>query len=73
MAHFYAEIKGSATTAATRRGTKSGGLEGHLRGWNIGVKIYLGHYNGKDVISVYETSGSNNPNSGRLLVQIKEN
>lgn len=71
MAQFYAEIIGSRGPA-TRMGTKESGLSGHLRGWNIGVRVYLGHVNGKDTIEVYRTEGSNNGRDGDLLVRLTE-
>lgn len=60
MAHFYGDIQGNRGQA-TRMGTKSSGIDGHIRGWNIGAKVYC-QYNektGKDEVTVYITGGSN--------------
>ena len=58
MAQFYAEIKGNRG-GASRMGTKSSGIYGHIRGWNIGAMVDISHVNGKDIVTVYKTSGSN--------------
>uniref|UniRef100_A0A6M3LHX6 Uncharacterized protein n=1 Tax=viral metagenome TaxID=1070528 RepID=A0A6M3LHX6_9ZZZZ len=60
MSHFYASIQGNGGEA-TRTGSKKSGVEGHIRGWNIGVRVVCTHENGKDVIRVYKTGGSNKP------------
>ena len=59
MAHFYASINGARESIATKTGTKNSGMQAHVRGWNIGVDVRLSHENGKDVVRVYKTSGSN--------------
>jgi len=38
MAQFYAAIQGNRGEA-TRIGTASSGIEGHIRGWNCGVYV----------------------------------
>ena len=68
MSQFYASIKGQARTEGTRRGSKKSGVMGHIRGWDIGVKVYASHREGKDYFEVYETGGSNDPTNRRLLV-----
>jgi len=72
MAHFYGEIYGQAKTSATRRGSKNSGLTGHLRGWNIGVRVELTHRNGVDVIEVYQTNGSNGGEKDVLIATLRE-
>jgi len=72
MAHFYGEIRGQAKTIATRRGSKTSGLSGHLRGWNIGVRVELTHRDGVDVIEVYHTSGSNGGEKDVLIATLRE-
>ena len=59
MSQFYASINGSAKNEATRQGTKNTGISGHIRGWDIGVKVIGQHINGIDCFSIYMTSGSN--------------
>ena len=58
MAHFYADIQGNHGEA-TRMGTPTSGISGHIRGWNVGVRVY-GHINseGKDCFDITLTSGS---------------
>jgi len=53
MARFYGEITGRAKTVG-RVGTPTSGLEGHLRGWNVGVRVELSvDENDNDRIEVY--------------------
>ena len=60
MSRFYASIQGNRGEA-TRQGTKSSGISGHVRGWNIGVRVYCYvNKEGKDVASVVLTGGSSN-------------
>lgn len=59
MSRFYASIQGNRGPA-TRQGTRPSGIEGHIRGRNIGVRVW-GYVNddGKDVFVIHKTSGSN--------------
>ena len=58
MSRFYASIQGSRGEA-TRQGTPKSGIEGHIRGWNLGIKVYGSiDDNGKDVFTVKLTTGS---------------
>ena len=58
MARFYADIQGNRGQA-TRMGTKSSGIDGHIRGWNSGAKVCCSVDNkGRDVVEVYATHGS---------------
>jgi len=52
MSHFYASIKGSRGEA-TRLGTPNSGIKGHIRGWNLGVRVacFVGD-NGKDQVVI---------------------
>ena len=73
MAQFYGEIKGQARTSATRRGSKASGLEGHLRGWNIGVRVVLEYKEGiGDIIHIYRTSGSNGGDEDVLIATLQD-
>ena len=58
MSRFYASIQGSRCEA-TRQGTPKSGIEGHVRGWNVGARVYcyIGE-DGKDTVKVELTSGS---------------
>ena len=68
MAHFYGSMKGSRGET-TRMGTTNSGMTAHVRGWNLGVRVYLTHngMTGKDEVSVYRTSGSGQRGSDTLL------
>ena len=58
MARFYATIQGNRGEAS-RMGTKDSGISGHIRGWNIGASVYMSvGLDGKDICTVYITSGS---------------
>ena len=67
MARFYASIQGDRGEA-TRMGTPNSGIQAHIRGWHVGVKVYVDvdEY-GDDVVSVYRTGGSNNPQAGERI------
>ena len=59
MSHFYGSIQGSRGEA-TRCGTKSSGMSGHIRGWNLGCQAFMYvDEDGKDRCEVYLTSGTN--------------
>ena len=60
MSHFYGDLQGNRGST-TRCGTKEGGLTAHVRGWDVGVRVECRYDEklGRDVISVYQTSGSN--------------
>lgn len=72
MSRFYAEIHGSAQTSATRCGSASSGISGHIRGWDVGVAVE-GEQDyespASDRFYVYATSGSNGT-YGRLLLGV---
>lgn len=58
MSRFYASIQGNRGQA-TRQGTPKSGIEGHIRGWDIGAKISCWvNKEGKDVVQVAITGGS---------------
>ena len=67
MSRFYASISGQAQTQATRRGGKESGIEGHIRGWNIGIKVVGQDEKGNDVFDVYLTSGSTGSRPSRHI------
>jgi len=73
MARFYGELAGQAREKVTRLGSKKSGLWAHLSGWNIGVVVDCQCIDGKDVIRVYRTGGSNNPIIGELLAEVSDN
>ena len=75
MARFYASIQGNRGEA-TRMGTKTSGIGGHIRGWNVGARIEIRHVAGKDVVQVYRTGGSNGPRAefwrDELIAEFRE-
>lgn len=72
MAQFYASIQGNRGEA-TRVGTKSSGIVGHIRGWEVGARVYCSHENGHDVVRVYKTSGSTGREREKLIATFTDN
>ena len=72
MARFYGSLDGTAKTK-NMRGNASSGIDGHIRGWNLGVDVrcYVDE-NDADVCEIYETGGSNNENRIRLIGKVSE-
>lgn len=72
MSHFYASIEGKARTPATRCGSKSSGIRGHLRGWDIGVRVIGQHRDedNADDLLVIMTRGSNGRGPETLIATI---
>lgn len=68
MAHFYASIQGNRS-GRTAMGTKNSGIEGHVRGWNIGGRVYVSYNEatGQDEVTIYITGGSNGGNGSKRL------
>jgi len=72
MARFYGSMQGTRGEA-TRMGDTKNGFDAHVRGWNVGVRITCRvDKDGKDVIEVWETGGSNRPGGLKLLAEVKE-
>lgn len=73
MSHFYADIQGNRGQA-TRQGTKNSGIEGHIRGWNVGAKVecYYDDELDMDFVRIYLTSGSNNQHKRLIGVYSKD-
>lgn len=68
MAHFYGEITGNKGTA-TRMGSQGSGFRAHIRGWNMGIEVFLNYNeeNDRDEATVYLTGGSNG-RTGSILI-----
>jgi hypothetical protein len=67
MSQFYGEIQGGRGSA-TRTGTKSSGLWGHIRGRQVGAYVRIEQdADGKDHVYVYRTGGSGNPSTRELV------
>ena len=73
MAQFYASIQGNRGEA-TRMGTKSSGIYGHIRGWDVGCSVIIRYdkKTGKDIVTVYKTGGSNGHHSNELIAEFTE-
>jgi len=74
MAHFYGDVRGKAKTRATRVGSKTSGMNSHIRSWNKGIEIIC-DYNERDnknIFEVYLTGGSNNSSNKRLISKFEE-
>ncbi len=50
-------------------GSKASGIEGHIRGWNVGARVYVSHNEktGQDEVTVHLTSGSSGHKSSKLV------
>ncbi len=73
MSRFYATIIGSRGEGAARTGTAKSGIKGHIRGWNLGVRVdfYVDEYN-NDVCNVILTGGSNDKYKFKHLGTFRE-
>ena len=58
MAHFYGIVKGNKGEES-RCGTKSSGLLATAQGWDIGGKVRIDHIQGRDVVTLGFSGGSN--------------
>ena len=73
MADFYAEIQGSRGVAS-RIGSHNSGINGHIRGWNLGVEV-IGTYDNttkQKMFKVYKTGGSNISDKHLILTITKK-
>ena len=63
MSQFYGSISGQGKTQVTRGGGKASGIQGHIRGWDVGIRVRgrCVEADGEelDVFDVYLTGGSN--------------
>ena len=68
MAQYYADIQGNRGQA-TRMGTKKSGMDGHIRGWNIGARVFMrwNEATGEDEVTVDLTSGSKGAKHAKRL------
>ena len=69
MSRFYASIQGNHGEV-TRQGTPNSGIGGHIRGWDVGVEVYVEvDADGNDRVSVFRTSGSNGRGRTHLIAE----
>ena len=73
MAQFYAEIQGNRGEA-TRMGSKSSGINGHIRGWHVGAKVscYYDEESDRDIVRVHQTRGSSGYSASTLISEFCE-
>ena len=69
MAQFRGTVEGQRGEAS-RLGSKSSGLTVTANGWNIGVRVFVEHIDGRDVIHVQQTGGSNNRSPIKTIATI---
>jgi hypothetical protein len=54
-------------------GSAASGIEGHIRGWNVGVRVeFRVDGEGRDVADIYRTGGSNGSSHGELIATVAE-
>ncbi len=72
MARFYAEIQGNRGQAS-RMGTTSSGIWGHVREWNVGAKVVCQVNTwGRDEVLIYRTTGSSGHGHSDLISHLIE-
>ena len=71
MAQFMAEIEGNRGMCS-RLGNKASGIWGHIRGWNVGIRVIGKYEDDEDKFYVYATSGSSNSRSSTLICILTE-
>ena len=73
MAHFYGEIQGTRGTA-TRMGSEESGFWGHIRGWDIGVRVdcIVDKKTGLDELHIIRTGGSNGGTMPQLIAVLRQ-
>lgn len=69
MAKLFGEMKG-ARGAVTRCSNSI--LTSHVRGWNLGIKVFADIDNdGNEVFEIYQSKGSNDVNNLKHLLTVK--
>ena len=69
MSHFYGTMQGNRGSTS-RCGSKASGIEAHVRGWNVGVRVSVRvGLDGQDVAEAWRTSGSNGDGGDQLIAR----
>jgi hypothetical protein len=68
MAQFIGYVEGNRG-GASRTGSKNSGLSAQAQGWSVGGKVVITHEDGRDVVRVYKTSGSNARKASELIAE----
>jgi hypothetical protein len=68
MAHFYASIQGNRGER-TCMGTKNSGIEGHIRGWDIGgrIDVFYNAEKDRDEVRIMVSTGSNGSGQSKAI------
>lgn len=70
MSSLYGSLQGERGEV-TKGGHRF--LTGHLRGWNIGIRVEARHSKEEgDSFDIYQTGGSSGAASDKLLLTVKE-
>lgn len=72
MARFQGIVQGQRGKAS-RLGSKKSGIEGIIRGWNVGVTVwgYVDEH-GKDHFIVFRTGGTNERTEKTVIAEFSE-
>ena len=71
MAQFIGAVMGQGGRAS-RLGSQASGLVVTANGWDIGARVTIEHEDGRDVVRVWRTGGSNNRTTSVLLAEYAE-
>lgn len=74
MSRYYGSLQGSRGEA-TRQGTPNSGIDGHIRGWGLGVRVWGGEdkeNSKKDAFTIDITKGSNGGGTLCFLATVRE-
>jgi hypothetical protein len=66
-----AEVQGQSQKVH-RVGSKESGAWGHIRGWNTGVIVEIRFVDGRDVVTIWRTGGSNSPYSRKFVAEFSD-
>ena len=65
MSNLYGSLSSNKGKDVTKTGSSC--LEGHIRGWNDGIRVEASHTDAGDSFEVYQTGGSNRTSADRRL------
>jgi len=71
MSQFYGDLQGNRGMT-TRIGSKDSGIGGHIRGWNVGIRVVGVYEDDEDKFYVYATSGSHHTRVDTLICILTE-
>lgn len=65
MSNLYGSLDGNRGNTVTKASNR--GLSGHVRGWDVGVRVAASHGDGSDEFSIALTGGSNGTRPDRPI------